>query len=500
MGDGTDKKWLLIFDDIESRSLCDKYWPKSSHGSVLVTTRKSKSKFSPALDRIKLSNYSKEDGANLLIHCLSCLSGQEKSVINAEFEQATEISSMLMGKPLLISQIAAFIRAKKLSLKEFLKENKSTYRNSSDNRAIWNFSIKSLDKDVREFFGSLSFLRPDSIPRELIVLRHGESATSRALDTLVQSDLIRINPKSEAISLPWVIQNEFLRHTSDKILQKYFDRIVVDLLKCFPPKEDDAKEQAETYLPHALEILQHFEDSHEAKNPFQSSLSLLELINRTFGYVHLKAVIIPLVKNDVLCSYVRVLFIDNLNKNLSQSYSYLYKFANSWHRYLAGNDIDDNLELVVSAGYQAFDIKIRDEPNAQHPFADFYTLLANRDLDKGDFDASRNSIFKARDFTRNFQSPSPDRMTVLKCRLGVACSSVGDYKKGDRYFEQAWEYYKTGGKQHNGIMILVAAAKNFYCCGDFTAARDRLDKARKKIDDTIGLPSQARYVSLILIK
>lgn len=499
MGDGTDKKWLLIFDNIKSQSLCDKYWPKSSHGSVLVTTRNSKPTFCPALHRIELSNYFSKEGANFLIHRLSCLSGQEASVINAEFDQATEISSMLMGKPLLISQIAAFIQTKKLSLKRFLKENKPTFKNSSDNRAIWNLCFASLDEDAREFLGSLSFLMPDSIPREL-VLRHGESATNRALDALVQSDLIRINPKSKTISLPRIVQEEFIRYTPKETLQGYFDGVVVDLLRFFPLEVEGAKKQPETYLPHALKILQYFKESNEMDDP----LRLFKLINSTFEYVYLKAVIIPLVKNGMPCSSVWVLFIDNLNKNFSQSYSYLHKSANSWHRYIAGDDIDGNLALVVSAGKQAFGTQNLGEPNLEYLYAYFKYLSGNRDLNKGDFDVSESSLFKAtlraESLVKEYKASRSNMMASFGCRLGVARGSAGYYEKGDKCFERAWEYYKTGGDQHIRIMILVAAAKSFYCRGDFTAARGRLDKAFKRIDDTIYLPSQARYVSLILIK
>jgi hypothetical protein len=87
-----------------------------------------------------------------------------------------------------------------------------------------------------------------------------------------------------------------MRRESRDHYQEYFRGIISHLLHYFLPKEECKSKahvhlEPELYLPHVLEVLQHFKDDEERT----SSQNLLLLIDRTLRYVHLKPFIVLLV-------------------------------------------------------------------------------------------------------------------------------------------------------------------------------------------------------------
>jgi hypothetical protein len=163
----SDLKWLLIYDNVEDAIALDRYWPFHKHGSVLVTTTIRKSEFKDYPDNhwIGLEGFDYMDGATdgteFLIQCL--LPNRKIS----ETDTAEKILYKLCGNPQLISQVAAFILAKGLSLEQYLdlyEKNYSSYR-----YPVWAISFnEGLKPGAKTVLNSLSFLMTESIPQELI--------------------------------------------------------------------------------------------------------------------------------------------------------------------------------------------------------------------------------------------------------------------------------------------------------------------------------------------
>jgi hypothetical protein len=174
----TDAKWLLIYDNVETPLVFVTYWPVSNHGSILITTRKFGLTTQPISKSIELHEFSPDLGARFLIHNLP---GRNITEQDSEFDTAHKISLELSGHALAISQMAALILAKGLSLDKFIamydkhskkmhRERKSGWKNPGYEHAIdtvWELSFSGLETNARNCLSILSFLMPHSIPQEL---------------------------------------------------------------------------------------------------------------------------------------------------------------------------------------------------------------------------------------------------------------------------------------------------------------------------------------------
>lgn len=174
----TDAKWLLVYDNVETPLVFENYWPVSNHGSIMITTRKLDLTTQPISKSIELYEFSLMLGARFLIHNLP---ERYISETGREFENARKISLKMSGHALAISQMAALIIAKGLSLEKFIimydkhskkmhRERKSGWKYPGYEHAVdtvWELSFRSLSPDAKHCLGILSFLMPDSIPQEL---------------------------------------------------------------------------------------------------------------------------------------------------------------------------------------------------------------------------------------------------------------------------------------------------------------------------------------------
>ncbi len=172
------RKWLLIYDNVESARVFDLYWPAAHRGSILITTRRRSLTTQPVNDFIELETFASSDGAQFLLHLLQ---DREIRKEDPEFQTAIEISTRLGGLSLAISQIAALITARNMSLDKFIKffdkyqgkmlrERKPGWKYPGYNHAIdtvWDISFDALETEGRVLLSVLSYLSPDSVPLQL---------------------------------------------------------------------------------------------------------------------------------------------------------------------------------------------------------------------------------------------------------------------------------------------------------------------------------------------
>jgi hypothetical protein len=173
---GTDSKWLLIFDNVDSHEVLSDCWPVSRHGAVLVTTRDVVVATLPIDTGLEVNEFDDEQGAEFL---LAMASGRLRE--GDEAATAKKVAQQLGGLPLAINQMAALINARNLSLRQFevmytkheqrLHNQKKSgwkylgYKHSLD--SVWQLSFENLSNDARAFLGVLSFFSADSIPLEV---------------------------------------------------------------------------------------------------------------------------------------------------------------------------------------------------------------------------------------------------------------------------------------------------------------------------------------------
>jgi hypothetical protein len=184
----TEKRWLLIFDNVEKWTDIEAYIPvnmPATQGSVLITTRFTDLEPTPIPTnyfRINLKEMTPDELQSLLIQSLQPSLKHEKVRFHPEWKTAGEIAS-LAGLPLAISQIVGYVKTSGCTLAEFLELWNEWWKNSVSSRpigassnaaleAIWDIGLNELGKDGLKLLKILAFVDSDGIQKELLMNDH----------------------------------------------------------------------------------------------------------------------------------------------------------------------------------------------------------------------------------------------------------------------------------------------------------------------------------------
>lgn len=171
--------WLLIFDNVEEINIVLDRWPASSHGSILLTSRREI--ISPGILSLEVPVFTDGQGAEFLMKLVNSTRNIPESP--DELSSATELSRLLGGLPLGLTLVATQIRRKQYSISKFLpfyKQHwnrihqadadslKPYYHHSLE--TAWDISFSQLAEDSQDaniLFGTLSVLHSGDIPVDL---------------------------------------------------------------------------------------------------------------------------------------------------------------------------------------------------------------------------------------------------------------------------------------------------------------------------------------------
>lgn len=170
-----EASWLLVFDNADSLSVLDEFWPLTGRGSVLLTSRDpvAKTSFYTENCGIDLSKFSLED-------TVTFLRSLTKSTTDSDNGQAlTLIAKVLDGLPLGIEQLASIIRRLRVNYADFLhlyeKEGKRLHEMFPEQEqtkyqhslaTVW--SSQQFSQGSETLLQVLSILDPDSVPESLL--------------------------------------------------------------------------------------------------------------------------------------------------------------------------------------------------------------------------------------------------------------------------------------------------------------------------------------------
>lgn len=107
----TETAWLVIFDNVEDVRILQPYWPKTSKGSVLLTSRYAALTEPLSASMISVQPFNEIEGAKLL---LSLTTDSE-----SDLSLAIEISGRLGGLALGLVHVASFLRDTECRLEGF---------------------------------------------------------------------------------------------------------------------------------------------------------------------------------------------------------------------------------------------------------------------------------------------------------------------------------------------------------------------------------------------
>lgn len=166
--------WVMILDNIEDVETLNSCWPVASHGSILVTSRRSVGNLELISSAMALTEFSAEQGASILQQIVG-----RSTYSNAEKTAAEDLSKELGGLPLALVIMAAQVKRRRKSFKDFLElyQNHAIelhiatagvtayYKRSL--RTCWHTAFESLDANAFSILAILSFIAPNDIPERL---------------------------------------------------------------------------------------------------------------------------------------------------------------------------------------------------------------------------------------------------------------------------------------------------------------------------------------------
>ena len=165
-----------MYDNVESHHILNDCWPNASHGAILVTTRNHTVASLPIDRGLEIKEFSVEDGAAFLLYLLP-----PRQFSKLEKEAASELAALLHGYALAISQMAAYIAARSILIKDFLalykkypqrlhREKKPGWKYLGYKHAVdtvWDISFEALNQTSMFCITIMSFLSADAIPDSL---------------------------------------------------------------------------------------------------------------------------------------------------------------------------------------------------------------------------------------------------------------------------------------------------------------------------------------------
>ena len=157
-----------MYDNVESTDILMPYWPVSSKGRAIITTRNHSLSFEPASEGLEVRSGDAITGSEFLLWLLKRNVSRD---LEAESDSALALSQRLGGHALVISQLASLIHRSNFSIRDFMVmylKNPRMAHERGEFRAIWDISFKSLDESCQALLGIVSFLMPDSIPQEVL--------------------------------------------------------------------------------------------------------------------------------------------------------------------------------------------------------------------------------------------------------------------------------------------------------------------------------------------
>jgi hypothetical protein len=193
----TDKRWLLVFDNVDLWTDIEEYIPihmARSTGSILVTTRTVE--LGPPIIpsnffHIDMKEMTMDESRRLLIQRMQPNLKYEKMRLHPEWKLAGEIAS-LAGLPLAMSQIAGYVNRSGISLAEFLElwnewrgnnpvsalPTQSLTPSYTALETIWSIALSELATNAHTLLRIMAFLDSDVIQKELLLNDHKSPSLS----------------------------------------------------------------------------------------------------------------------------------------------------------------------------------------------------------------------------------------------------------------------------------------------------------------------------------
>ncbi|TPX18956.1 uncharacterized protein E0L32_011349 [Thyridium curvatum] len=275
-----NETWLLIFDNADDLDIIADYVPCTGNGSVLITSRDpfAKENFFSHGTGIDMSPLSMDDSATLLRKLTR--KTEDTSTLDERAASVT-LATKLDGLPLAMTQMAGFIRRRRVSIREFI----SLYDTDARYAEIHDFSnyiqshrygytlataynFQDLSPHATKLLQLLAFMNPDRIQESIFVdSKAAKSDVKSAFWTpstfesarfeLLTSSIVKRNIDKKELWIHRVIQAEVRTRIDEARGYQVFKDAVELLNGVWPP--GDLLMQAKTRWAACEDLMPHLE-------------------------------------------------------------------------------------------------------------------------------------------------------------------------------------------------------------------------------------------------
>ncbi|UKZ61396.1 uncharacterized protein TrAtP1_002661 [Trichoderma atroviride] len=248
-------KWLIIYDNADDISIIREFWPISSCGSILVTSRDPTAKSDLADQGIDLPPMSSDECAALL----QSLVGETPSATPSQ--AALSLANRIGNVPLAISQIATRIRCNAMTIEEFLNRHgnnsllielnkvqnlppQEQYRHTL--ATVWGF--ENFSPKVQGLIHTMVFMDPDNIAEFILQQDSMDMGNipypqpgdeyQRVWEEFYRTSLVQRKKETKSLSWHREVQEVAKNRMTDDQQQKYYEHTIDILSRAWPYADD----------------------------------------------------------------------------------------------------------------------------------------------------------------------------------------------------------------------------------------------------------------------
>jgi len=525
---GTDKKWLLVFDNVESQEKIEKLVPYKGNGHILITSQ------SP--------NW-KELGEDSQIRPFTNEEAREffkKRLVGTELEPSDRLNVTLGGLPLALEQACAYMAAHgtpiEIYIRLFEEQQEELWKRETSPKdyrstvmTTWEMAFKQIQDThpaAKQLLNLFAFFGPDDIPisviktysdnlpEELRKAIHNPIELEENLSAIHRYSLVQRN--GDFISFHRLVQDVIRTQLPKDIAAKWVS-IAVQIMKiAFPYDEYDVKSWANCaqLLPHALatanyaekyntgledgaEIYQkaceYLQQQGEYERAGEAAESAINIWQETSGGRNEKLAIslnyLGVVRHDQ-AKFAEAYRLYNLALNIFQAEGSLTtrQLAHNLNNF--GVYFLDQGEYGAAQRYfeQALVIHRNllgeNNPDTAHSLSSLGALFRKQgELEKAQIHQEQAFVIRRNVLGENH----PDTANSLN-NLGVTFSDQGEFERAQNYHEQALaiclnvlgaNHPKTAKSLSNMGAVLLRQSK-------YVAARDYLEQGLSILEKVYG--------------
>ncbi|KAI1121042.1 hypothetical protein F5Y10DRAFT_288967 [Nemania abortiva] len=501
---GTDKSWLLIFDNVEEFGHIERFLPFGCRGSVIITTRYAE-QAKPC--RRKLSTVeplSLPDSETLFLKLLYGLPNatddeqritQITSEMPAKEKQAIHyLLTQMDGLALGIQQIAALIRYQELVgdipkfVEKYRRRPQSIHAKPSGIAGhtlatLWEMSFTAVRSNRNSFIllGLISCLQPDEIPKALflpddISRVQGELSFCADEDDLDDAiDLLKglalIERRKDKPSIHRLLQVAFLFQTglSQGERQQIFDFVSTLVDHAFPAQEKDRQmydqwTKCRMYIQHARSITTLHSGLRRAGYPMAAPKTFQHLIPACVWHLYECG-----SEREALEMVEIAISSSSDNENLLHAQLLNTAMIN----YFKLNDIENARRVLEES--RIIREKLMDPQNEE--LAATYANFGSIELAEGNLDAALEYYQRAQKIRMGLVGAESMQGLDHMC-IGRVLFAKGDFEGAVREYKICEQIYSQFGPDHYlQVRINFAWGGMELARGEYSASRALLKRA-----------------------